>query len=100
MARLGQPTNLPPISNWAEHSAAFIDLANAQPETGIVGCMIHFPVADGFAVYLVTSEKPLTLSHVDFCDGYRIADAHIRGLNRADVEEMVNTNRAFKRLFS
>lgn len=47
--------------------------------------VVQFPVADGYALYAVTSEKPLTLRHIPFGDGYQAAAATIRGLTIADV---------------
>jgi len=44
------------------------------------------PVADGYALYLVVKESPLTLQHIPYGDGYRAAGATIRGLTLADVE--------------
>jgi hypothetical protein len=99
MARLGEPTYLPSVSDWREHEAAYDELYAGQPTTGVVGCLVNFQVADGFAVYLVTSESPLTLSHVEWADGYTIPDAHIRGLNLSDVTEMVENRRDIARLF-
>lgn len=68
------------------------------PEGEIVGAVINFPVADGRAWYLVTKDKPLTLQHVDIGDAYAIPNAHVRGLNRDDVLQQVNSIRAWHRL--
>lgn len=61
------------------------DASAAVPDGGVVGVLLHFPVADGSAIYRVSKESPLTLEHVPYGDAYRIPDAHIRGIRRADV---------------
>ena len=57
-----------------------------DPETeGIVDGIVRFPVADGFAVYRVVDDNPLTLQHIPIGDRYQIPDAHIRGLREEDI---------------
>ena len=48
--------------------------------------IVKFPVADGYALYAVTSEKPLVLRHIPYGDAYQAAAATIRGLTMRDVE--------------
>lgn len=55
----------------------------------VKGALVRFPVADGYAVYLVTSEVPLKLQHVPFFDAYRVDPATIRGLRLDDVKRRV-----------
>ena len=64
------------------------------------GAMIRFQVADGYAHYIVTSTAPLTVSHINWMDGYRIPEAHIRGLKATDIAEQVRRQRAMKALFA
>lgn len=61
------------------HHKAFAEL-QAKNE------MVSFGVGDGFAWYIVKSRKPLVLQHVDYCDGYQVAGAMIRGLRVADID--------------
>lgn len=65
----------------------------------IVGETIRFHVADGYAVYMVQKQKPLTLVHVNQGDGYQIPAAHIRGLNLTEVRKMVDGERMMRELF-
>ena len=51
------------------------------------GIVLQFPVADGRAYYVVVREKPLTLQHIPFGDGWRIPAAHVRGLTLRDVRD-------------
>jgi len=72
--------------------------SNASGDT--VGETLRWPRADGYAVYMVTSESPLRLAHVDICDGYTVEPALIRGLTLRDVRGMVESNRARKQAFA
>jgi len=53
----------------------------------VVGILLAFPVADGYAHYRVSKASPLTLQHVPYGDAWRISAAHIRGLRKADAIE-------------
>jgi len=66
----------------------------------IVGAILRFPCADGYAVYRVSKEKPLTLQHVPFGDAWQVDPALVRGLRRADVERMVEQHRRLQSIFS
>jgi len=61
------------------------EVSNNLPEGEIVGKLIHFPVADGSAMYLVTKEKPLQLKHVPYSDAWHADHILIRGLRKADI---------------
>ena len=64
-----------------------------------VGALLRFPRGDGYALYLVTKEKPLTLQWVEFGDNWSIDHATIRGLRLADVTRMVDGERRMRELF-
>ncbi len=51
----------------------------------IIGCFLRFPVASGYAYYLVTKDRPLTLQWVPIFDQYAISDSMIRGLRIPDI---------------
>ena len=61
------------------------EASNNLPKDVIVGKMIHFPVADGSAIYQVVKEKPLQLKHVPYCDAWHADRILIRGLRKADI---------------
>lgn len=73
--------------------------SDALPEGEVVGAVIQFQVADGYAVYLVTKAKgnAIELKHIDYGDGYTIPPAHIRGLTRADVLQQLKIRKLFTR---
>lgn len=57
--------------------------------------VVRFPVADGYALYAVVKERPLTLRHVPFMDGYEADPATIRGLRIADVRRQRRADEYF-----
>lgn len=58
--------------------------------------VVKFPVADGYALYTVSSEKPLVLRHVPYGDAYQAAAATIRGLTVADVRKQQAFDKMWK----
>jgi hypothetical protein len=62
----------------------------------VVGALLDWSVADGKALYLVVKEKPLTLQHIPYGDGYRVAPETIRGLRRQDVLHQLQMRKAFR----
>jgi len=76
------------------------EISDNLPAGEIKGGILAFGVADGSALYLVVKERPLTLQHIDFLDGYRVHYALIKGLNRANIEyELINANRRINKLW-
>ena len=66
----------------------------------LVGEIIKFPVADGYAEYMVESERPLKLVHLADWDEYSIPPAHIRGLRLTDVRALAESERTLAALFA
>lgn len=66
----------------------------------VVGGVLKFGRGDGYAIYVVTKEDPLTLTHVPYCDAYAVEAALIRGLTRKDVLRMLKADRSMAKLFS
>lgn len=63
-----------------------------------VGEIIKFPVADGYAEYMVASMKPLQLVHLEYYDGYSFQYAN--RLTKKDVEDKINQQKALNRIFN
>ena len=78
-----------------QQKASTIDLDNGE----IVGGILRWQRADGYAMYLVTKDRPLTLQHIPFGDAWTVEAALIRGLNRNDVLTMLRRERNLSRLF-
>ena len=66
----------------------------------IIGKVVRFPFADGYAQYMVWKLRPLELVHLDLGDGWNIPAAHARGLKVSDIREMVGREEAWSLLFS
>jgi hypothetical protein len=99
MAKLGRPYPFPEYDSRKDFRLYMKEQDEALskiPEDKI----IDFPVADGKALYFVKSFEPLVLQHIDYLDGYAIPDAHIRGLRRNDVEELLRRGAVLRELFS
>jgi hypothetical protein len=78
---------------------AAADAARAKNPGDMVGETLRWGVADGYAVYMVVKQKPLTVTHVHQGDGYRVDPIMIRGLRLSDVRERVAGEKAMRKLF-
>lgn len=88
----------------SEHAKAFyamLDEAKALPADEVVGQIIKFQVADGYAHYRVGGnvDGTVTVQHIDFLDGWRADPILIKGLDADDVRELVRRDRAMSALF-
>lgn len=68
---------------------------NSDP---IVGEVISFQVADGYAKYLVASLKPVELIHLPFDDEYQFEYAHL--LTVKEIKALVKQQEAMKKFFA
>jgi hypothetical protein len=62
-----------------------------------VGKTIRIPHADGHAVYMVASLKPLDLIHVPLWDAWESPLAN--RLGKAEVKEMIKNQKRLKKMF-
>lgn len=82
-----------------EQLDAAAEAARAKHQGDAVGELLRWQRCDGYAVYMVTCERPLRLAHVDICDGYTVEASLIRGLDLATVRAMVDRERAMQAFF-
>jgi len=75
-------------------------LDNTTSNSNLVGEIIRYGVADGYAQYMVYSTSPLQLIHIDIMDGYSADDIWLRGLRVSDVKTMVAQEKAISKLFA
>ena len=61
------------------------------------GEVIQFPVADGYAQYMVISMKPLRLVHIPLGDAWDFQYAH--RLTAKDVQEKIDGQKSLEKLF-
>lgn len=62
-----------------------------------VGEIIRFPVADGYAEYMVASMKPVELVHLNLWDAWDFQYVHL--LTAKEVQEKIDQQKALERLF-
>jgi hypothetical protein len=63
-----------------------------------VGEIIGFPVADGYARYMVASMKPLELIHIELDDAWSFE--YVDKLNAKDVKQKIESAKAMAKIFS
>ncbi|TJY57139.1 hypothetical protein E4T66_17155 [Sinimarinibacterium sp. CAU 1509] len=79
-----------------EYIARLATAARAQrPTVDLVGEVVRFQIADGYAQYMVWSTRPLQLVWLELGDAYAIPEAHARGLRLSDIKQLVSMERAF-----
>lgn len=72
---------------WTRQNAQLQDLITKGLRSDTLkGFVWSYGVADGSAHYIVTKLRPLTLAYIDASDGYAVPAAHIRGLNKDDLQ--------------
>ena len=89
--------------NWDSEEKQFVaDLKTHLEQLGYKGKnfgeIIQFPVADGYAQYLVASMKPLALVHLPLGDAWDWQYAHL--LTAKEVQQKIDHNKALEALFS
>lgn len=73
---------------------------NTNSTSDLVGQIIRFPVADGYAEYMVLDTRPLQLLHLETGDAYSASAVTMRGLRVADVKSMVERDRNLQAMFA
>lgn len=89
---------------WAEYERlekAYIERMQAAarertPNDPLVGEVVRFQYADGYAQYVVWSTKPLSLIHLDVGDGWDLPEWQTRGLRLADVKARIDYDRKWR----
>ena len=75
-------------------------MAKQNGTSELLGEVVRWQRADGYAQYMVWQTRPLQLIHLDLGDGWEVEDALIRGLRLSDVEDMVAHSRRLREIFS
>jgi hypothetical protein len=90
------------IDSQVDHALTELrDRVRAEDDSSpLIGKVIRFQVADGYAEYMVASIVPrLELIHLDVFDGYTAHPALIRGLLVVEAKEMVDREERLKEIF-
>lgn len=66
-------------------------------DTTHIGEVIRFPVADGYAEYMVASLKPVQLIHIPLWDAWDYP--YIHKLSKKEIVEKINQQKSIKKLF-
>lgn len=98
------PLNYATNDDWdsldQREADAIAEYIEDLPKGEMIGKTVKYQIADGYAVYIVISEEPLMLIHVNSGDGYQIPDAHMRGLILSDIKEEVRREETLTKMFS
>ena len=88
-----------PWENEIRRTETLIDaLYRKQPRPDsktLVGAVLTFGVGDGYAMYVVTKDKPLTVQHVPQGDCWRADACTLRGINAAYVRQVLGRTKLF-----
>ena len=91
------------LSPWRIKTDKYIaELAEQAQQNGtdpLLGETISFPVADGYAQYMIWNTKPLQLIHLEVGDAWQAHPILLRGLRISDVREQVAADKRLKELF-
>lgn len=77
-----------------------LDASDALPDHLMKGRVLRWQRGDGYAYYLVTKERPLTLQWIRYADAWQVEDALIKGLDLNDVREQVRGRAAIRAAFT
>lgn len=80
-------------TKWLDELKAKLRAKNAG---ALVGETVKWSAADGYAVYIITKQRPLTLKHVALGDAYQTNGATIRGFRLQDAKAQVESDRKWK----
>lgn len=79
---------------WRQDEDNYIEKCRAicreNGDHPLLGEVIKWGRADGYAMYMVYNVKPFQLIHLPLGDAYQVEDALIRGLRLKDVQEMID----------
>lgn len=85
----------------ADLKAALIANGDTGPLTGEI---VRFPIADGYAQYMVfdaPGRRPaFGLIHMPLGDAYQIPEAHLRGLRKQDIQNEISRSKRLQALFA
>lgn len=88
------------IAEEKEVSKMFDKSSQLDYENGeIVGAMLKWQRGDGYALYQVVNDDPLTVVHLNYGDAWRVEPALIRGLRKQDIIHQLERQAGLRKLF-
>lgn len=89
------------VQNWQQEEDDYIAQLKAvllrRKNGKNIGEVLRFPVADGYAMYMVASMRPLELVHLPLGDCWEFEYVHL--LNAKEVEERIESHKILEELF-
>jgi hypothetical protein len=89
-------------AKYREDEKKFIENLSAfckrRKKGDLIGRIIQFQVADGYAQYMVAGLKPVELIHLPLLDGYQSEFADL--MTAEKIKEMIERQDALERIFS
>jgi hypothetical protein len=88
------PTNyVQATTDWVKSVQDWVRNTSTDKDP-VVGEVYRFPVADGYAEYVIFSTEPIRLIHLPTYDGWFMPEVVRRGLNLTDIRECVGLTKA------
>jgi len=95
---------LPDLSDWKGYEAAskkyiqdLKEMVLRRKKGKNIGEIIRFPVADGYAEYMVASMEPVELIHIPLWDAWEFNYVHL--LTAKEVQQQIDQQKAMAKLF-
>jgi hypothetical protein len=82
----------------ADYEAKIVAWAKEHGKGPEAGEKVRFPVADGYAVYVIVSLKPIVLIHIDTGDAWQYQ--YVNRLTASDLRKQIAGAKAMRELFS
>lgn len=90
------------VQDWRKEEDDYIDQLKTvllrRKNGKNIGEVLRFPVADGYAMYMVASMRPLELVHLPLGDCWEFEYVHL--LNAQEVQQRIDSHKALEELFS
>lgn len=107
MARVAVELIVPTLDDIQKHMDSLDSLVERSRKVdpqgeSLVGALLKFSVADGYAYYAVVEDKGgdnFAVAHAPYLDAWTVHPALIRGLSRQDVIDQLERTRGMDRLF-
>ena len=76
------------------------DSGRGNFKQSLVGEEVSWQRGDGYARYIIVSERPFVLTHLHIGDGYQVEPETIRGFRLSDAKLQVERNANLREIFS
>jgi hypothetical protein len=91
--------NIENISQYEKDCELFLRqlkvFARNRNKGKLVGEIIRFQVADGYAEYMVAGLRPVELIHIPLWDAYQFAQIHLMTAN--EIKQQIEREKAFQK---